>query len=289
MKLRTLFSLAAALLVACGCEGEQDSRALVEDSGAIPTVRSPMPLGLHACSRPDTAGGLGNIWWGGGDPWYSPNQFIALISEAGEFRMVEVPSGLHIKGTFQASGTGFVSTDAVWVSSTMETSVAGPATVQATQLEDRFGSYLQVSTDLSGNGGPGSGVEPMYFYSCYTLYHHPSSLELLQGTYVDGPNNMLTIDSTGSLFYQSSSDHCTGNGSVKLLDPAFNLYAVEIEVEGCTSDLTSERNGLTFTGLAYLGSTGWKPDNVLVVAASAEGVDILGVPRFVAWNLGVWR
>jgi hypothetical protein len=288
MKLTTGFLLAAWLLVASGCEGEHDSRPLLQDSGELRTGINPMTLGLTACSRTDTGGGLGNIWWGASDGWYSPNQFIALISESGEFRMVEVPDGLHIKGTFQASGTGFVSTDAVWVSSTMETSIAGPATLEAKPGEDMFGTYLTVTTDLSGQGGPGSGAEPLFFASCHTLYHRPSSLELLQGSYINRTNT-LTIDSTGALFYQSSSDHCTGNGSVQLLDPAFNLYRVEIEVEGCTSDLAKERNGLTFTGLAYLGSTVRSPDNVFVFTASAEGVDMLGVPRFVTWNLGVWR
>lgn len=87
-------------------------------------------------------------------------------------------------------------------------------------------------------------------------YHHsgyerPSSLETLQGTFGTDTQS-LTIDEQGVIFYQSAENGCTGSGMAAVIDPAFNLYRLELDIGNCTGTEASH-NGLTFSGLANLG------------------------------------
>ena len=74
---------------------------------------------------------------------------------------------------------------------------------------------------------------------------------MLQGSY-STTTESLTIDDQGVIFYQSSVNGCTGNGSAEVIDPDFNMYRLEIDVGNCTGS-EAIRNGLTFTGLANIG------------------------------------
>ena len=85
----------------------------------------------------------------------------------------------------------------------------------------------------------------------HSLYENPSSLDILQGTYAT-TDESVSIDAQGAIFYQSSVNGCTGNGTAGMIDPAYNMYRVTIIVDGCTGD-SEVRNGLTFTGLANIG------------------------------------
>ena len=122
------------------------------------------------------------------------------------------------------------------------------------------------------------------------LYERDSSLATLSGMYT-GTGDSLTIDATGALFYQSSVTDCVGNGSASLLYPAFNLYSLKITLESCSGN-DAARNGMSYTGLAYLADSGTgASSDVLVLAMSAfvSHVPNEGHTGHFMWTLSVQR
>ena len=125
----------------------------------------------------------------------------------------------------------------------------------------------------------------------HSLYESPSSLDILQGSY-STTDESLTIDAQGAMFYQSSVTGCTGNGTAEIIDPAYNMYRVTMNVDGCTGD-SAVRNGLTFTGLANIGQnndmSGAFLNATLEMAVTAPrdlhfGEDVVAL-GYVPWSL----
>jgi hypothetical protein len=58
------------------------------------------------------------------------------------------------------------------------------------------------------------------------------------------------------------------NGSAALIDPEYNMYALSFDVDNCTG-ASAVRNGLSFSGLAFLSDAGGT-NNSLQWAVSAE-------------------
>ena len=85
-------------------------------------------------------------------------------------------------------------------------------------------------------------------------HERDSSLALIAGTYTLSfrpLTNVLSIDANGTLFgMYDNSFKCTVNGSVALIDPAYNLYRFEWQISACQSPFT-RFEGATFSGLGY--------------------------------------
>jgi hypothetical protein len=81
-----------------------------------------------------------------------------------------------------------------------------------------------------------------------------SSLALIAGNYTLSfrpLTNVLSIDSNGTLFgMYDNSFRCTVNGSVALIDPAYNLYRFTWQLSACQPPFT-RFEGVTFSGLGY--------------------------------------
>jgi hypothetical protein len=289
MKLKARLSILAMLLPAGGC-GSSGGDAPPAPGGAGPEVEGPpapggagnvggsFTSGLGGCSGGD-GGGMGRIWLGGVQTGENEEMRL-LIAETGEFRWLPGDGWYQqILGTFQATGTNVSSTDAVWVW------VDG-----LTFLETRFESVdmwgeLNEQGDLAiqyqFDSNP-SLTETHSFTACDSLYRRESSLAVLAGAYTGlRDNDSLAIDSRGLIFYQNARTGCVGNGSAELIDPDFNMYRGAIEFENCTAELAIELNGLTFTGLGYLGDSGDGVSNDIVefafTAATGSG--------FVMWDM----
>lgn len=83
-------------------------------------------------------------------------------------------------------------------------------------------------------------------FSLYAPTRHyvdlPASLTSVQGMYKEmdaqlsqGENMVTTVDSAGKIFFQSSANGCTGNGTLTPhLDGTLNAYRAEILLENCT-------------------------------------------------------
>ena len=211
-------------------------------------------IGLGQCSTAGDHAGAGRIWVGDVQDGESEVMRL-LIAETGEFRWLAGDGWFQqMFGTFQADSTGVSSTDAVWVW------VDG-----LTFLETRS-TAVNLWATLSDPGSLTieyqSATDPSHagmstLAACDSVYLRESSLAILAGSYTGlWDSYSLAIDDGGAVFYQNSRTNCVGNGSAGLIDPAHNMYRMEIELENCTAELAVALNGLTFTGLGYLGDSG---------------------------------
>ena len=63
--------------------------------------------------------------------------------------------------------------------------------------------------------------------------------ELHQAEFVRATRVFMTVYGDGRAFFQSAETGCTGNGTISgYLGQRFNLYAVELEIRGCTGSFS---------------------------------------------------
>jgi hypothetical protein len=243
-----------------------------------------------AAQRSSSVGGH----WSGVLEWESRGGFpggvveaFALVAETGEFHFVltdelgELFDGANeqIFGNFESDGS-IVRTngDSVWSTALGAGNPLGEywASFGFSGALDQVGSQLRISGPFQANWTSfEERVGSLELYSSRFQYERPSSLELLAATYTTA-NESLTIDEEGVIFYQSSANGCTGNGSAEVIDARFNMYRVEIVLDNCTG-ANSHPYRLTFRGLAYVGDNndpgGGFLNSTLVMAVSAKLAD----------------
>jgi hypothetical protein len=211
---------------------------------------------------PSFSGGLwsGALWWEPKDGFPGGAQNVRLlVAETGEFRLLLYPhvdqyfaaQNEQIIGTFSVDG-GDISTmgDAVWVGPVNATGDDWAAFGMAGDFE----AGESISGTFQANWVGWEHIEERVgtlSMNYHSLYENPSSLDTLQGTYTT-TDESVAISDQGVIFYQSAVTGCTGNGTAEIIDPDFNMYRVEIDVDNCTGD-EAVRNGLRFTGLANVG------------------------------------
>jgi hypothetical protein len=286
--------IAGVLLLASGCSGPPPEDAGPAGdvspsgntgtggggtaSGGTGTGGGGFAIGLGDCSANSNSGGVGRIWVGETQDGETEEMRL-LIAETGEFRWLPGDGWYQqVFGTFQADTMGVSSTDAVrvWVDGLtfLETSFVSV---------DMWGTLTEqgsLSIQYQSNSNP-SHAGTYSLAACDSVYMRESSLAILAGTYTGLKDTYsLAIDSRGAMFYQNSRTGCVGNGSAELIDPGFNMYRVEIEIENCTAQLAVELNGLTFTGLGYLGDSGDgdRNDVAALVLSTVRG------GRYVMWD-----
>ena len=256
MKLKLAGLIGAILLTAGGCGAgggapepfvpPPDDGGGIGAEGALP----PPTLGAN-CDAGDGDNGMGGIWIG--EPQDGSTDRM-LVAETGEFRWLSPDGWSHqVFGTFQFDGTDVSTTDAIWVDviglTWLETGYF-PINMSGT-LDEQGELFLEF--DLPVAFDTPAPHETASFSACDTLYDRDSSLANLAGTYISGGSTTLTIDDQGEIFYQQSS--CAGSGKAELIDPDFNMYRMEITIEGCTGN-TVHAPGRLFSGLAYLSDSG---------------------------------
>ena len=200
------------------------------------------------------------MWWDPKDGFPGGSQNVRLlVAETGEFRMMLNPDmdryfasdSEQVFGDFDIDG-GDISTmgNAVWVGPLNPTGDDWGAFGLAGDFEARGSIAGTFQANFAGwtHNEERVGTLSLTYHS---LYETPSSLGILRGTYAT-TDDALTIDDQGTIFYQSSVTGCIGNGAAEVIDPAYNLYRVTLDVDGCTGREVF-RNGLTFTGLGNVG------------------------------------
>jgi len=104
-------------------------------------------------------------------------------------------------------------------------------------------------TDLSGVV---RSVELEPYTDPQFQFEAPASLELVDGVWSQtrngNPIESLTVMSDGSFFGQYANG-CAYSGTGSVIDPGYNLYAVELEVAACTTPTASG----DYAGYAKLG------------------------------------
>jgi hypothetical protein len=215
------------------------------------------------------------------------------MAETGEFRMMlyeefeeRFASGSEqIFGSFAFDSGIETIGDAVWAARLNDTMDDWAWFEMAGEFE-RGNS---ISASFQANFSGWSHVEERVgelFLTYHSTYERPSSLAILQGTYRT-PDELLAVDSQGVIFYQSSTNGCTGNGLAEIIDPDYNMYRVEIDIDGCAGD-DAIRNGLSFSGLANIGDNndlgGGFLNATLEMAVSAQ-VGLAFGSGHVPWSL----
>jgi hypothetical protein len=267
-----------ALLMAGGCGGNGG------DSGG----GAPRP----PASTPPSGSHLGGLW-SGALRWEPKNGFPGgalnvrgLVDETGEFQWVlaEDPEQFfgsqneQIFGTVVFDGAKVRTSGAIWVG------LPRPPYAPGAHWGDfELSADFETADSLSGtlqsgwvNSEQRIGTLDLQYHD--SLYERPSSLETLHGTFGTDTQS-LSIDEQGVIFYQSAQTGCTGTGMAAVIDPDFNLYRVELDIGNCTGSEASH-NGLTFSGLAYLGVNnepgGGFINETIEMALTASQVDGFG-------------
>ena len=258
------------------------------------TVRrksSPLPS-----PRNSAVGGLwtGALWWDDGSVHSGSGLNVrAMIAETGEYRLVLYEAleqrftgqSEQVYGTVQIDGRQLgTSESGRWLSAPDGATVTGSSWADFAMFRDiRSGESIDADFHVISNGEARFGTLSVNYHS---LSENPSSLEILGGTYLTD-DEVMTIDSGGAIFYQSSANGCTGSGLAEIIDPHYNMYRISVDVDGCTGN-EALRNGLTFTGLASIGQnndmSGGLLNETIEMAVSAVHTDIMG-SSYMGWNL----
>lgn len=292
-KLKLAGAIGIVLLTASGCFGGGVSNG----DGSNPPPPPPPP--------PPPTSAVGGLWsgamtWDAKDGFPGGAQNVRLlVAETGEFRMMLypdvdryfAPDSEQIFGDFDIDG-GDISTvgNAIWVGPVNATGDDWAAFGVAADYEagESISGTFQANFAGWTHNEERVGTLSLNYHS---LYENPSSLDILQGAYAT-TDEVLTIDAQGTIFYQSSVTGCTGNGTAEVIDPAYNMYRITLDVDGCTGDQVV-RNGLTFTGLANIGQnndmSGALLNATLEMAVTAPrdlhfGQDVIAL-GYVPWSL----
>jgi hypothetical protein len=83
-----------------------------------------------------------------------------------------------------------------------------------------------------------------------SLYAEMPSLTSIAGNYADGTDT-LTINADGTIFEQDPTTGCVINGTVSIVNPSYNAYALSVTWSNCTGN-SMVLNGKTATGLGYI-------------------------------------
>ena len=259
MQWKAGLSIVAAMMLAGGCGGSNGGEGPHADSTLPPPpppgdgggdpVGQPSVLGAACEVEADRDGARGGIWIGS-SPGNDPGEMRLLVAETDEFHWITA-SGWDqtFFGTFQSGNDHLESDDAIWTwvygLTWLETEFVG---VDITgELDEESNLTLTYETD-SNPAHQGS----LAFTACNSVYTRGSSLATIGGTYVDGAMT-LTIDAQGEIFLQDRT--CAGSGHVELIDTAYNMYRMELEISACAGNEVYAI-GSTFSGLAYLADSG---------------------------------
>lgn len=231
------YILVAMSLTACGGGGDDGDSSVVNDS----------PGGIWRGSVTLTATG-------------ATYQSIGLITETGELHFLttdgeQTTGNVTVSGkTFSANITSYAPLGSVFDNGS--TVISGTAS----------GSINQRST-FSGSARFSGTVTSNFSYTYDSIYERDSILSLISGLYFDydGSGYWVTydIDSQG-VITGSDTDGCQFNGNVKLINPDFNMYRINITATSC-GDLNGD-----YTGLAALMDDGGSQNNTLAVSVSGS-------------------
>lgn len=225
-----LVMLFGVFLAACGGGG----------GGSGPTS-TPMP------QQNASPGGI----WTGTDP-VSGLQIEGLVDESGNFHFIRsdgaqyigaaATSGNSLSSTFQ----GFTAVGYAWPDGSTHGTGSLSGTVTSRQT---INAQVSFTTDAGSKSG---GNLTLTFDS---LYDSGGALSTIEGSYGDSYGDTATVYSSGQVFYQSASTGCSGSGTASVPNSQYDLYQVNITLQGCTG-ADAALNGVALAGEgAYNGQT----------------------------------
>jgi hypothetical protein len=237
-------------------------------------------LVLAACGGGGGGGGFaaqdakpGGLWQGTVRVAGEADQDIfGLVSETKQFHFFQA-DGVQYFGTLSTSGTR-VTASFTGVppagTSFADGSVQGTGALTGT-VQERSSITFTAAFTTANNTTTNASVTLTYDPS----YDADSALATVAGNYatvVPGSSETLNIAADGVLFLQDPDTLCVGNGTVTLIDAAYDLYNVELTFASCVAP-ADVLNGLHLTGLLTIDST-TVPNRVLLAMHGVAG----GIP-----------
>lgn len=216
---------------------------------------NPMPTNASA----------GGIWRGTEST--SGLQVVGLVDEAGEFHFIRSDNVQYV-GSASVAGNALTANVEGFVPFGFEFpdgSTHGTGTISATiQARSTIDASTQFQTDA---GTASNGTLSLTFDA---LYNRASSLTTISGNFTNPQTGVVvTVGSDGSVFSQDPSTGCVLNGTVTVIDAAYNAYRVQYDYANCAGQ-TAALNGVQFSGLATLDNT-VTPERVLIGSTGQSG------------------
>jgi hypothetical protein len=192
---------------------------------------------------------------------------VALITESGEFRFLDVTSGFQGSGVASVTNGSDVTvsyTEVAPLGDTLEDGGVSATCSGTGTLEERETLTLDITcrSNLGTTWTQGADLD----YDA--TYERASSLATIAGLY-DDDGNVMSIDKNGAIFEQWESG-CVFNGHVSIIDSEWNAYAIAFSVSNCQGTYTS-MNGSSWDGMATLAVDGTTNTLVLGVTGKVQG------------------
>ncbi len=204
----------------------------------------------------------------------TPDQDIfGLISETKQFHFFQA-DGVQYFGTLNVSGTRVTSsfTGVPGAGNTFaDGSIQGSGTLTGT-VQDRSTITFTATFTTANNTVTNASVTLTYDHS----YDADSALATVAGNYksvVATSSETLNIAADGVLFIQDPDTQCAANGTVTLIDAAYDLYNVELTFASCVAP-ADVLNGLHLTGLLTIDSTSSPNLMILAMHGTVGGIPL---------------
>ena len=258
--LRSFLPMSAILLVVSGCGGGGNL--------PIPDIGSPEP------PEPPAEASPGGVWQGTSSLGFA---VVGLVSESGQFHFIQgdrtqLVGGLTTSGDeLSANFVGYVS---------FGQKFDDGSTTGVGSLSGNLDERSSISADIDFTTSRGAASQSTIALSYDPNYERDSSLESVAGNYLDTERNVvINVNNDGELFSQDPESHCITNGTVSVIDLAFNLYRVQYTFSNCKGH-EKELNGTVAEGLATLDDTRSPEAMIMAVEVAAAGSAFAGVfPR----------
>jgi len=260
--LRSFLPMSAILLVVSGCGG----------GGQLP-IPGPEPPGPPEPPAPEAS--PGGVWQGTSSLGVG---VVGLVSETGQFHFIRGDS-VQFVGRLTTSGDELSANFVGYVP--FGEKFGDGSTTGVGSLSGNLDERTSISADIDFTTSRGAASQSTISLSYDPIYERDSSLESVAGNYLDTERNVvINVNNDGELFSQDPKSQCITNGTVSVIDPAFNLYRVEYTFSNCKGHHQEVLNGTVAEGLATLDDT-QSPDALIMgVEVAAAGYAFAGVfPR----------
>jgi hypothetical protein len=262
-----------AVLAGCGGGG----------GGSSPPTGVPTPIAQPPAPAPPPTGdkSAGGIWHGVS----TSNETLTLfIAETGDFRVQDV-MGPPPSAPLPLSGAGAVLVTGDQLAGAYDAGRPFSTFSEHCELTGTVVERVSLAVTLNCTDSAGINRSPTVILGYDTGYDGGSSLATIAGNYTFAlkATNVLNIDGNGVVFgVYDNAANCTVNGTVKIVDTRYDLYAVEWRMSLCQAPLV-QYEGATMSGYGTMNLRGQPPQSLLllltgVVAGHMESSSLLYTP-----------
>ena len=203
---------------------------------------------------------------------------VGLVSESGQFHFIQGDGGAQFVGRLSTSGDELSANFVGYVP--FGEKFDDGSTTGVGSLSGNLDERSRISADIDFTTSRGDTSHSTIALTYDSIYERDSSRESVAGNYLDTERNVvINVNNDGELFSQDPRSHCITNGTVSVIDRAFNLYRVQYQFSNCKGR-EKVLNGTVAKGLAALDDTRSPEALIMGVEVAEAGHAFAGVfPR----------